>query len=820
MDAPAAPISSSSLFTGLPADLVLSALLQQLPNGVVYYLPVYAADGTTVTDFHFSYLNPAAQRMLGLPEQPATTYLAQFPGSVASGAFAFHRDAFEANGALAILEQFYQADGYDKYIRAQARRLDAGLLVSFTDAEDQPRTLVEIALREAQAAEQAARAEAQAQRQRFYEVLMALPAQVATYYGPNHVYQFVNPAYQRYFPTQSLPGRSLREVLPETERQGVLAVMDQVYQTGEPSYQQELEVWLDLAGTGQPRQLFLNLFFHPLRNAQGQIEGLLDFSYDMTEQVQARRQVEQLNHELETRVRTRTQEADAAHMEAERQRARLARLFEEAPAGICMLDGPELVFKFVNAGFQALFPGRELIGKPVLGAMPELVGQPVPAMLRGVYETGITFEGREVLIQFVRPTDGVLEDRYFNFVYQARYDAANCIDGLIVFAFEITEQVRARQAVEASAHRLRLLTDALPVLIAYLDRTLTYRFANQAYESWFQRSPADIVGLTPPELVSPAAYAQVHPYLRQALAGERVEFELTMPYRPDFIKHIHGSFIPDIQHGVVVGFYSLLSDVTELVNARQAAEANTRQAQTMAAELASTNQQLTHTNVDLDNFIYTASHDLKAPIANIEGLLLLLRKQLPTAAQQTGLVPRVLGMMQESIERFRLTIAQLTDLTRLQQVRTEPNQAVDLATIVEAVRLDLAPLLEATSAQLTVAIDAGATVQFAPQHLRSILYNLLSNAVKYRHPARVPQVQLRCHHEENKVVLEIQDNGLGLSVPQQDKLFTLFQRLHAHVEGSGVGLYMVKRIVENAGGTIAVHSELGKGSTFTVSFPA
>jgi signal transduction histidine kinase len=99
------------------------------------------------------------------------------------------------------------------------------------------------------------------------------------------------------------------------------------------------------------------------------------------------------------------------------------------------------------------------------------------------------------------------------------------------------------------------------------------------------------------------------------------------------------------------------------------------------------------------------------------------------------------------------------------------------------------------------------------------VYNLLSNAVKYRHPSRVPLVHLYCYPSATGAVLEVQDNGLGLSVQQQGKLFGLFTRLHAHVEGSGVGLYMVKRIVENAGGTITVQSQLGIGSTFTVHIP-
>jgi len=101
-----------------------------------------------------------------------------------------------------------------------------------------------------------------------------------------------------------------------------------------------------------------------------------------------------------------------------------------------------------------------------------------------------------------------------------------------------------------------------------------------------------------------------------------------------------------------------------------------------------------------------------------------------------------------------------------------------------------------------------------------VLYNLVSNALKYRHPDRAPQVHIRCHGEAGRHVLQVQDNGLGLATWQQDKLFGLFQRLPTHVEGSGVGLYMVKKIVENAGGTISVQSQEGVGTTFTITLPA
>jgi len=260
-------------------------------------------------------------------------------------------------------------------------------------------------------------------------------------------------------------------------------------------------------------------------------------------------------------------------------------------------------------------------------------------------------------------------------------------------------------------------------------------------------------------------------------------------------------------------------DVTAQVLARQQVLHLNEELQATNQELYHTNSQLTRTNADLDTFVYTASHDLKAPITNIEGLLHALRDYLPPSPAPHDLVPRLLGMMDGAVARFQQTIGHLTDVSRLQYAANEPAEAVALADLVEAVRLDLAPVVEATQAQVLLDLADCPTVYFSPKNLRSIVYNLVSNALKFHDPGRPPVVQVRAHCPAGKVVLAVQDNGLGLNPAQQNDLFMLFKRLHTHVEGTGVGLYMLKRIIENAGGTISVQSQSGAGSTFTVTLP-
>jgi signal transduction histidine kinase len=271
--------------------------------------------------------------------------------------------------------------------------------------------------------------------------------------------------------------------------------------------------------------------------------------------------------------------------------------------------------------------------------------------------------------------------------------------------------------------------------------------------------------------------------------------------------------------GVIDGVLMFGHEVTDQVQARRVVEEGGQQARALANELSIANEQLVRTNVDLDNFIYTASHDLKSPISNIEGLLYLLQEELPPSVTQVENVGPTLTRMLDSVERFKRTINHLTEVSKLQKEHTPTTASVNLAAVIEDVRQDLVPLLQAAGAKLVIDVPDLPAIHFSEKNLRSIVYNLLSNAVKYRHLDRTPHIDVRAHVRPGYTVLEVHDNGLGLSSAQLPRLFTMFQRFHDHVEGTGIGLYMVKRMVENAGGRIEVHSQLGAGTTFFVFLP-
>jgi signal transduction histidine kinase len=231
------------------------------------------------------------------------------------------------------------------------------------------------------------------------------------------------------------------------------------------------------------------------------------------------------------------------------------------------------------------------------------------------------------------------------------------------------------------------------------------------------------------------------------------------------------------------------------------------------AELQENIVKMQKVNNDLDNFIYTASHDLKAPISNIEGLISALFSEIPDSEGTR----QIKNLLEASIERFKTTIKDLTEITKVQKDLVEDIQEVKLSELSQEVKGDMHEVISSSRALIETDFKISC-IKFSRKNLRSIIYNLLSNAIKYRSRGIAPVIRMSSEDAEDFVLFKLSDNGLGISEENKGKVFGMFKRFHDHVEGTGIGLYIVKRIIDNAGGRIEVESELGKGSTFNIYF--
>ena len=234
------------------------------------------------------------------------------------------------------------------------------------------------------------------------------------------------------------------------------------------------------------------------------------------------------------------------------------------------------------------------------------------------------------------------------------------------------------------------------------------------------------------------------------------------------------------------------------------------------AELYKKNNELIKINNDLDNFIYTASHDLKAPVSNIEGLIIVLKEVIKGCSSEEQ--NEILNLIDKSIIRFKNTILDLTQVSKIQKNYEEGFEVFNSIEVIENIIEELNGIINECNAVVSLDLQDLIIQNFTKINFKSIIFNLLSNALKYRSPNRTPKITIKLEEFDEYILLTVQDNGLGMSLTSESKLFSLFKRFHNHVEGSGIGLYLVKRIMDNAGGRIEVESAVNIGTTFRLYF--
>ncbi|SNC60531.1 PAS domain S-box-containing protein [Hymenobacter gelipurpurascens] len=255
----------------------------------------------------------------------------------------------------------------------------------------------------------------------------------------------------------------------------------------------------------------------------------------------------------------------------------------------------------------------------------------------------------------------------------------------------------------------------------------------------------------------------------------------------------------------------------ELLRAKAEAEVQGEQLARANELLTIRNEQLTRINAELDNFVYTASHDLKQPASNMLGLFEELKQTITFHDPQAD---KMVTMFDESLHQMLSTIEELTMLVQRQrQLEQVPLEAIELRPFAEEIIRSLQPGTTST-ADFTLDFEAAPTLRITRTGLHSMLFNLLSNALKYSEPGRRPHVWVSTTPADKEVVLSVRDNGRGLDLERHGHdLFQLFRRFHPEVVGSGIGLYLVNRLVHQAGGRIEVESTVGEGTAFHIHLP-
>lgn len=644
------------------------------------------------------------------------------------------------------------------------------------------------------------------ERQQLRSFFMQAPALIAILAGPEHVYELVNPMYQAVVgPSRTFVGNPIRKALPELENQGIFDLLDEVYRTGTPYEDNELLLKIDRKETGELEDVYFNFVFQPRRNASGETEGIFVHAVDITELVLAKKRAENSEGLFKSFV-----------------------LNSPMPIGIYI--GREMRIQTANDAILAAWDKKrdQVMGKTFREALPELEGQPFYQLLDDVYTTGIPYHATEDQVVLIR--NGKLTTTYYNFSYTPLRDEKGQIYGVMNTAAEVTDLVVAKQNLATVEENLRTAIDLAELGTWQLNiATNTLRYGPRM-EAWH--------GLPPKTAQLPLLLQSIHVQDSEKVAWAidkainhnttyDVEYRVTNPNTGEaMVLHTQGKVFFDKQ-----GKPEYLNGTAKDLTLRRLTEKRmTELVDIRTAELKQANIELQNLNENLQQFVYIASHDLQEPLRKIiifsDMLLSKHYEQLEEGAQ------KYLNKITEASKRMADLIKDLLDFSRLGSNDKHYVQT-DLNEIMHNLEKDYELLIQQKGA--TLHYEALCTIEAVPLQMNQLFYNLIGNALKFSKPNVPPKITITSRLLNNEEAstyknftpkntyceIVVSDDGIGFEQHLVEQIFVIFKRLHTQqeYEGTGIGLALCKKIVDNHQGIIFAKSEVNAGASFHVILP-
>lgn len=537
------------------------------------------------------------------------------------------------------------------------------------------------------------------------------------------------------------------------------------------------------AGVGYYEYIFV-----PIMGEDGRVAGVAGTTREITER--------------------RTTEDDRKRLVAELtiERERLQTLFRLSPSAIALIRGHELRFVYANQTYLKIVGRDDIVGKPLLEALPEIEGQGFVELLHGVMETGQPFSSAEMPVLLKPQENEPAHTLYVNLLYQAMPDIAGATPGIFVHAVDVTDQVVARNQISEREELFRTIFESAPddaIIVMDGDRTVigwnpaATRICGWVEDEMVGRS-ADLI-FTPEERGAGAPQAEADAAaLEDKVANERwhMRKDGSRFWSSGTLNSLHR---PD---GSVRGFLKVFRDATVRHEAeRQIQAAN----DSLESKVRERTAQIEAAIKDAEGFNYTIAHDLRTPLRAISSTASILIEE---AGAELGEEHReLLGRQSENAIRLGRLIDELLRLSRLARVEMN-RQPLDMT--AKALRVAEELREEGRHRGCEVEVEPGMTATGDADLVRLVLQNLIGNACKFSLEGRKVRVG------KTGETFYVRDEGVGFDMKFAPKIFLPFERLVAdsEFEGTGIGLANVERIVRRHGGLVWAESEPGKGATF------
>ncbi|KAA5549194.1 PAS domain-containing protein [Adhaeribacter rhizoryzae] len=612
-------------------------------------------------------------------------------------------------------------------------------------------------------------------------LLADAPVMFCVLRGPELVCTFLNPQMERLYGNRALVGLPARNAWPEIANQGFLEEINTVYNTGQSFAANEYPLNINTGSAAPFTTGYFNISVQPLRDVNQQVEGVLCFSVEVTGQVIAKNQAEAL----------------AAKLQHETEKFKL---LSEAVPQLVWTSRPDGIIDYLN---------QQWINYT---GIPWQEGQD-SGLLEVLHPDDYTFTMQHWLDRLSTGQPLELEYRLRNAAGQYRWHLARGlalkdVAGNIVkwcgTCTDIHDQKDIQRKLQESNERFRFLAEAIPQKVWTAKPNGEVDYFNQ---QWLQYT-----GLKMEELTEWGWQRVMHPDdLPHTLQAWKNSLATATDFQTENrLRRADGTYRWQLTRGLPMhnqwGLITMWVGTITDIHDQKTAQENLQEA----------NSELKRINEDLDRFVYTASHDLKLPIINMGGLF---EEIIKSGAFTDPDHAKLVQLFYKSLDQINTTITDLSEIAKVQKNIHAEKEKIDLAALTEEICLSIQDQIQSSGAQINTDFAAVPHLEFSKANLRSILYNLISNAIKYRSPELVPAVLVKTSIGPDHVILSVQDNGLGINLDlHKEKLFQMFKRFHSHVPGTGLGLYMINRIMQNNNGHVEVESKIKEGSTFRVYF--
>ena len=369
---------------------------------------------------------------------------------------------------------------------------------------------------------------------------------------------------------------------------------------------------------------------------------------------------------------------------------------------------------------------------------------------------------------------------------------------------ELEEKERTIRLQES---QLKQITDAMPSSLAFVDPNYCYRLTNRSYITWFGKDQKELEGKHISSVIGVTGFHQNKPHFDKALAGEAQSFERIFKdkHKNDLVFNI--DYVPAYDADQkIIGVYVYAQDITEQKQKEKAIEDKNKEL-----------QKYIKTNLQLENFTYLASHDLRSPMINMRYFIQLLKEETyPHLAKQEqkylDFIDKDSRQMQSFIDDLLAHSLTINKSLELQNIITKD--------LLNEVLKTLKNKIENANAHINIR-HLPKTITGDPLLLKQLFYNLINNSIKFVKPDNNPEISINCFESTQLYTFSVSDNGIGIAKSLQNKIFGIFKRLHlrSEYEGTGIGLASCKNIIEKHKGKIWLESEEGKGSTFFFTLP-